>query len=379
MGDSEAWARAIRATNVLIQGHAKAVAACEPRLAVQAVTRNVVLCDAPLECFSDKTPVFVPDGPDEERWRPIDVLYGSYNSVSRHIEIYIDNIRRDASLFGEFVDVLQIVRLHEYAHAIVHLGARLDPAVDILDDIGPSGYTNWNTFLDERGRVFEDTDVASHEYLAQAVTLTALAGLPQGHQSERLRATFDRLEARQPPQYVLPHDIKASIHLVDWSIVIAAARRDLDVFRGSDFSLLTGLRALAREFTPWPTEATRVEREDVVELQDEAAVGQLKESLSAAEPRNARPSCDALELLVDRFGSLRIEVFAREHPPPHFRVICGEESANYRIADCYQLNGALRRHYRIVREWHAQNKGRLIDAWNRCRPSDCPVGEYREP
>lgn len=378
MDDPRAWARAIHVASRLIHGRCTTVAAYEPRLAVQAVTRNVVLCDAPFERFSDKTPVFIPDGPEEERWRPIDVLYGSYDPARRCIDIYIENIRRDAPLFGEVADVLQIVRLHEYAHATVHLGIRLDQAIDVLDGIGPTGYTDWNTFLDERGRAFAEVDVASQEYLAQAITVAALAALPDTHQSKRLRTTFDALEGRQPPYYVLPDDIKASVELVDWSLVIAAARREIDVFRGSELSLLAGLLALAREFASGPAESSSVDRQWVAELQDQTAVGQLKESLSAAERRDTRPAGDPFELLVDRFGALRIEVFAREHPPPHFRVICGGESANYRIADCHQLNGGLRRHYRVVKGWHAQNKDKLIDAWNRQRPSDCPVGEYRE-
>ena len=379
MEDSKAWARTIRVTNVLLHGHPKVAGPYEPRLTVQVVTRNVVLCDAPLERFSDQTPVFVPDGPEQERWRPIDVLYGSYNPASRSVDIYIDNVRRDASLFGEFADVLQIVRLHEYAHATVHLGIRLDQAINVLDTIEPAGYTDWNTFLEERGRAFEEVDVASHEYLAQAITLAAIEEVPDRNQSERLRATFDALEARQPPHYVVPDDIKAFARRVDWSLVIAAARRDIDVFRGNDFSLLAGLLALAREFASGRDAPSSVDRQWVVGIQDQTIVDHLKESLSAAERRDAEPTGgDALEFLVDRFGMLRIEVFAREHPPPHFRVICGGESANYRIADCHQLNGGLRRQHRIVREWHAQNKDKLIDEWNRRRPPDCPVGEYRE-
>jgi len=378
MEDSKAWAGAIRVANVLMHGHSKAAAPNEPRFIAQAVTRNVVLCDAPLERFSDKMPAFVPNGSEEERWRPIDVLYGSYHPASRSVDIYIDNIRRDASLFGEFADVLQIVRLHEYAHSIVHLGIHLDHCIDILDGIGPDGYTDWNTFFAGRGHAFGEIDVASHEYLAQAITLAALGTLPACHQSERLRTTFDALEDRQPPHYVVPGDIKASASLVDWSLVIAAARRDIDVFRGSEFSLLAGLQALARELAAGRGEPSSIERQWVVDLQDQSVVNHLRQSLSAAERRQASLRDDALELLVDRFGALRIEVFAREHPPPHFRVICGEESANYRIADCHQLNGGLRRHHRIVREWHAQNKHKLIDAWNRQRPSDCPVGEYRD-
>lgn len=377
MDDSKAWAKAIRVTNVLQHGHSKVADPCEPRLAMQAITRNVVLCDAPLERFSDKTPAFIPNAPEQERWRPIDVLYGSYNPASRLIEIYVDNIRRDASLFGDFADVLQIVRLHEYAHAIVHLGIRLNQVIDILEAIGANGCTDWNTFLDERGRTFEEVDVASHEYLAQAITLAALGRLRDG-QAERVKATFDALEARQPPQYVVPDDIKSLAYAVDWSLVIDAARRDIDVFRGSEFSLLAGLLDLTREVASQPIEQLSGEAQWVVELQDQQAVGHLKESLSVADRRNTTPTDDSIEFLVDRFRTLRVEVFSREHPPPHFRVVCAGESANYRIADCHQLNGGLRRQYRIIREWHAQNKHRLIDAWNHQRPSDCPVGEYRE-
>jgi hypothetical protein len=377
MDDPKAWAKATRVADVLMYWHSKIVAAYEPRLAVQNVTRNVVLCDAPLERFSERTPVFTPRSPHEERWRPIDVLYGSYDPASRCIEIYINNIQRDATLFGECADVLQIVRLHEYANAVVHLGVRLDEAADILGVIGATGHTDWNTFIQDRTRAFEEVDAASHEYLAQAITLASLANVPDGYRPERLRNTFEALEHRQPPHYVVPDDIKASVHLVDWSTVVAAARRDIDVFRGT-CSLLTGLWALAREFASGPEETSAIDREWVVALQDETAVVQLKDSLSAIERRNTSPANDTLELLVDRFAGLRIEVFANEHPPPHFRVICGGESANYRIADCAQLNGGLRRAYRVVRAWHAQNKARLIDVWNRHRPSDWPVGEYRE-
>src|SRR5258708_7023629 len=100
MDESQAWAKAIRVAYVLMHGHSDKIAASyEPRLAVQNVTRNVVLCDAPLESFSEKTPVFAPRSSDEEGWRPIDVLYGSYDTASRCVEIYINNIRRDSSMF----------------------------------------------------------------------------------------------------------------------------------------------------------------------------------------------------------------------------------------------------------------------------------------
>ena len=60
---------------------------------------------------------------------------------------------------------------------------------------------------------------------------------------------------------------------------------------------------------------------------------------------------EGLELLLDRFRVLKIDVFAREHPPPHFRIVRAGETANYRISDCQQLKGGLRKYSRIIRQW----------------------------
>lgn len=84
------------------------------------------------------------------------------------------------------------------------------------------------------------------------------------------------------------------------------------------------------------------------------------------------------EQFVGHIQGLKVEIFSDEHPPPHFRVKYAGETANYAIRDCRQLNGGLKRWYRTVKDWHSENKQALIDTWNRTRPSDCPVGEYRE-
>ncbi len=85
------------------------------------------------------------------------------------------------------------------------------------------------------------------------------------------------------------------------------------------------------------------------------------------------------EELVANLDGLKIEVFSREHPPPHFRVCYAGETANYTIAACSQLNGGLKKWYKNIKEWHVENKQQLIDIWNTTRPTDCPVGQYREP
>ena len=81
---------------------------------------------------------------------------------------------------------------------------------------------------------------------------------------------------------------------------------------------------------------------------------------------------------VGSLNGLKIEIFSREHPPPHFRVSYAGETANFAIKDCTQLNGGLRKWRRNIRKWHAEYKKDLIEAWNRTRPSDCPVGKYVE-
>ena len=84
------------------------------------------------------------------------------------------------------------------------------------------------------------------------------------------------------------------------------------------------------------------------------------------------------EQTIANLNGLKIEIFSDEHPPPHFRVSYAGETANFSIKDCTKLNGDLNKWERNIRNWHATHKNDLIDTWNRTRPSDCPVGNYRE-
>src|SRR5262249_20450266 len=122
-------------------------------------------------------------------------------------------------------------------------------------------------------------------------------------------------------------------------------------------------------------------REWTVLFDDDDAVVKLRTALNISELKRdtqRRLPSDTLFVLVDRFGGLKIEVFSNEHPPPHFRVRCNGETANYRIDNCEQLNGGLGRHYREIKDWHSIHKSKLIQKWNSSRPTDCPVGVYRE-
>ena len=76
----------------------------------------------PTEIFSKQVPTNSPLSEDDGLI-PIDKLYGRYLPESRSIEIFIKSVRRGAQQFGwESADLLKIVRIHEYAHAIVHIG-----------------------------------------------------------------------------------------------------------------------------------------------------------------------------------------------------------------------------------------------------------------
>ncbi len=81
---------------------------------------------------------------------------------------------------------------------------------------------------------------------------------------------------------------------------------------------------------------------------------------------------------VSNINQARVEIFSREHPPPHFRVKIAGKSANFTIKSCEKISGCLGRFEHNVKHWHKWNKNKLIQIWDETRPSDCPVGKYVE-
>jgi hypothetical protein len=76
-----------------------------------------------------------------------------------------------------------------------------------------------------------------------------------------------------------------------------------------------------------------------------------------------------VEELVANLNGLRIQIFSREHPPPHFRVTYAGETADFSISDEAKLVGGLSSWERTIRSWHGANKERLIEVWR----SDAPA------
>jgi hypothetical protein len=121
--------------------------------------------------------------------------------------------------------------------------------------------------------------------------------------------------------------------------------------------------------------------EIIVQIDDESIESLLSDMNLAdlIENRTSSGHSGFAEFLVKKFDGIKVEVFADEHPPPHFRVKTSAGVGNFSIDTCEPLHGAdavMRRH-REIRRWHKENRQMLIDRWNETRPSDCPVGQFR--
>ena len=80
--------------------------------------------------------------------------------------------------------------------------------------------------------------------------------------------------------------------------------------------------------------------------------------------------------LVEKIGKLKIEIYPNEHPPPHFHVKCSEFNVSVAIETGEIIKGKLPKKSRItIQYFHKFQRERLIKAWNRLRPTNCPVGK----
>jgi len=245
MSSAEDWATAQRCSDVLLRGHHRVESADEPTLLVQRLARNPILCGGPTEYFSQNMPVRLPGSPYDDSLRPIDVLYGRYDPKTREIEIFVNRIDQDANIYGaEPGDLREIVRIHEHAHAVVHLGSRADDVYDHLATSGQSKRTEWPEFIDRRTSWFTEFPNELHEFLVQALTHAVLQKLSVMRRSEKLRQVFDELELKQPPEYRLSSAVKRCAAEADWALIIDAARCTTDVYPDQDFTLRSGLEAL---------------------------------------------------------------------------------------------------------------------------------------
>lgn len=83
--------------------------------------------------------------------------------------------------------------------------------------------------------------------------------------------------------------------------------------------------------------------------------------------------------LVGRVHGIKIEIFAREHPPPHFHIAGGGLDATFSITDCSLLEGSVSgRDQKLVKWWYERSRPMLIKTRNATPPNNCPVGPVAE-
>lgn len=146
----------------------------------------------------------------DELWT-IDELLGVYDSTRRKITIFDKGIGFIAARLGvpaEFIEY--IVRIHEYGHAVFHLGVDR-PTYDALNRAFLEDSPHWQ--LDTASvltAVYASVDPYVHEQIAQLITWLALEQLHSQVSTDRaktacakLRDAFDKLMTRQPPAYRL--------------------------------------------------------------------------------------------------------------------------------------------------------------------------------
>lgn len=80
--------------------------------------------------------------------------------------------------------------------------------------------------------------------------------------------------------------------------------------------------------------------------------------------------------LVDRIKGMKIEIYAKEHPPPHFHVTYQGDEAVFALDDgrLIAAHGSSRKIEKNVQLYYEENREKLIAFWNKKRPDDCPVG-----
>ena len=74
-----------------------------------------------------------------------------------------------------------------------------------------------------------------------------------------------------------------------------------------------------------------------------------------------------------RFRGAVIQIFHRDHNPPHFHVLYGDDVAEVDINSVHITEGSLPRHIeRLVLEWARVRQVELLRAWNRVRNEEQP-------
>lgn len=158
-----------------------------PRLIMEITSSNWFNNVSIIEESSDDIKNELNEMIEREEPIPIDTILGEYLYNEGKIVIYKKSIELFSQHFGlEVKHVEFIVRLHEYAHAIFHLGSQaLEPEAEI------------DVFIKERVKIFQCIPNHFHEWLAQCLCYSAI--LMEKLNAEKI--TFSKMMLKQPKIY----------------------------------------------------------------------------------------------------------------------------------------------------------------------------------
>lgn len=163
----------------------------------------------------------------------IDVVLGLYKPNEQQITIFSRGIKQVAELLGAPpVDLAFVVRLHEWAHAVLHTGLTDDERLRVTAD-----ESLWPECLSRSTAWFVGLDTLVHERLAQLLTYHGLRSLraeathPEAQATlDRIARNFDSLTRRTPVRYRIDHllgapkgRIRAGIRLLKDNTLVGAS------------------------------------------------------------------------------------------------------------------------------------------------------------
>jgi hypothetical protein len=76
---------------------------------------------------------------------------------------------------------------------------------------------------------------------------------------------------------------------------------------------------------------------------------------------------------ISAFYGILIQIFWRDHGPPHFHALYGEHEALIDIRTLEVMQGSLpRRALTLVMEWASEHQAELSEDWDLCRRMQTP-------
>jgi hypothetical protein len=197
-----------------------------PAIITQAAFEETFRPASPIEVYSDDRPVLVSRSPSEDPLIPIDELLGRYDPQTQIIKIFHKNVASYASGIFDCAprDLEFIVRLHEYAHALIHLGVFWKDEPALIRDYPDGQQTDWNLFLRRRSEAFGSLPNDVHEFLAQLVSWITVGVVKPLSYRDELQELFIALMGRQPPHYILAADILGKAAYSDPTFLFSWAR-----------------------------------------------------------------------------------------------------------------------------------------------------------